>query len=134
MTRPLVVLVGHGSLPSGLRDAAELILGEQPHLRAVDLAPHQSPTDLRSELVQALGNGTQALVLTDVFGGTPHNVVAVEAAQRADVEVLTGLNLPMLIEVLTSRAATAAELAETALTAGRAGVMHVSMMTRAADG
>lgn len=134
MTAPQVVLVGHGTLPSGVRDATELILGAQPRLHVVELPPEMTPEGLRDELVRVLDGGGEAVVLTDVFGGTPHNVAAVVAASRDNVEVLTGVNLPMLVEVLTSKAGTAAELAEVALNAGRTGIMHVSLMSRVTDG
>jgi mannose/fructose-specific phosphotransferase system component IIA len=134
MSAPMVVLVGHGALPTGMRDAAEVILGELPRLHALELPPEQTPEGLRAELARVLDGGGAAVVLADVFGGTPHNVAAVEASMRDDVELLTGMNLPMLVEVLTSRATDAAELAEVALHAGRGGVMHVSLMSRATDG
>ncbi|MEU5691932.1 PTS sugar transporter subunit IIA [Actinosynnema sp. NPDC020468] len=130
MTRTLVVLAGHGSLPSGMRDAVELILGEQPRLRVAELPPEQTPEGFRRHLLKVLDEGTPAVVLTDVFGGTPHNVAAVVAAGRDDVEVLTGLSLPMLVEVITSGADRARELAEVGVRAGREGAMHTSLMTR----
>ncbi|GLZ31754.1 PTS fructose transporter subunit IIA [Lentzea sp. NBRC 105346] len=129
-----IVIVGHGTLPSGLRDAAELILGAQEHLHVVELPPEQSPEGLRADLVRALEDAEQAVVLTDVFGGTPHNVAAVEGALRTGVEVLTGASLPMVIEVLTNKATCAAELAAAAVEAGRSGVAHVKLTARANGG
>ena len=129
-----IVIVGHGSLPSGLRDAAELILGAQQQLHVVELPPEQTPEGLRADLVRVLDAAGQAVVLTDVFGGTPHNVAAVEGALRTDVEVLTGASLPMVIELLTSKATGVAELAAAAVEAGRSGVAHVKLTARANGG
>jgi PTS system mannose-specific IIA component len=119
-----VILLGHGGFPSGLRDAAELILGPNPRLHHFGLAPEAAPDDLRRRVSSAIGDG--ALLLVDVLGGTPSNVAAELAARDGRVRVVAGMNLPMVLEVLTSAPHGAPELAAVAIRAGGAGVVDVS--------
>lgn len=133
-----VVFVGHGGYPDGVRDAAEMILGEQSHVAAVSLPPNGSTEQLADEVrtaVDRLANGGNgALVLADLMGGSPANAVGLLALRDPALHVVAGLNLPMVLEVLTSTAATAAELAGVAERAGRDGVIDVAARLRAAAG
>nr|WP_052478113.1 PTS sugar transporter subunit IIA [Kibdelosporangium sp. MJ126-NF4]CEL16201.1 PTS system, mannose-specific IIB component / PTS system, mannose-specific IIA component [Kibdelosporangium sp. MJ126-NF4]CTQ94126.1 PTS system, mannose-specific IIB component (EC 2.7.1.69) / PTS system, mannose-specific IIA component (EC 2.7.1.69) [Kibdelosporangium sp. MJ126-NF4] len=107
MTR--IVLIGHGGLPDGMRDAVELILGPQPRLAALGLLAGQSPDDLRERLMSLVDGET--LVLADIQGGTPWNVASTVAHGRADVEVVAGFSLPMVLAVLTGDASSPTDLA-----------------------
>ena len=138
-----VVFVGHGGYAKGVRDAVRMILGEQPSLGVVSLPPNGSTEQLaeqvRAELVRlgAAGpadGGTigEALVLADLFGGSPANAVGALALRNPALHLVSGLNLPMALEVLTSAETTAAALAEVAATAGRDGVLDVAARLRAA--
>jgi mannose/fructose-specific phosphotransferase system component IIA len=121
---PLILLVGHGKLPSGVADAAELVLGPQPRLKVCELAPQDGPEDYGSRLAALLGDAGEALVLADLPGGTPANVTrSVAAVRRCRTRLVTGLNLPMLLEVMLSTAGDVDELAHVASSAGRAGVL-----------
>jgi PTS system mannose-specific IIA component len=119
-----VILLGHGTLPDGLRDPVELILGPSPRLRSFGLAPDVTPEDLRRQVRTVIEDG--ALILVDVLGGTPSNVASEIAARDRRVHVVAGVNLPMVLEVLTSPPCAAAELATVAIRAGAAGVLDVS--------
>jgi mannose/fructose/sorbose-specific phosphotransferase system IIA component len=137
MTIP-VIFVGHGGYPDGVRDAAEMILGAQPTVATVSLPPNGSTEQLADEVTAAVdrigdgGNG--ALVLADLMGGSPANAVGLLALRDPALHLVAGLNLPMVLEVLTSTAATAAELATVAENAGRDGVIDVAARLRAATG
>lgn len=134
MTVP-VVLVGHGGFPAGVLDAVEMILGEQEHVAVVSLPPDGS-TELITEQVGAavdrLGGQDGTLVLADLMGGSPANAVGLLALQDPNVQLVSGLNLAMALEVLTRTQATAAELAAVAEAAGRDGVADVAARLRAA--
>lgn len=100
-----VVLCGHGRLAPALLEAAELILGEQEHVATATLLPEDSLESLAPQIARACASFATAdgvLVLIDLYGGTPFNATAIQL-RRPDREVVTGMNLPMVIEVLSSR-------------------------------
>jgi mannose/fructose-specific phosphotransferase system component IIA len=127
MTIP-VVLAGHGALPSGVAGAAELVLGPQPRLAVCELGPAEDPDSYGERLAALIGDGA-VLVLVDLPGGTPANRAKLLAARREGMRIVTGLNLPMLLEVLV-RNGDVDELAEHALSAGRDGVLAEPVLTR----
>ncbi len=96
-----VVVVTHGQLATELLNAAETIVGELPRFAAVSIGWHEDTGDAREEIAQALGRvqqGQGVLILTDMFGGTPSNLAMTFLGQD-NVEVITGVNLPMLIKL-----------------------------------
>jgi PTS system mannose-specific IIA component/PTS system mannose-specific IIB component len=130
-----IVVVGHGGFADGLRDAAEMIVGPQERLATVSLQPEDSPESVGERLRRALadlGSERGAVVLADLFGGSPANGALAAAANDDSLHLVTGVNLPMLLEVLTSAGPDAASLAATALTAGTEGVIDASAKLRAA--
>ena len=80
--RPIIVLVGHGGLPQGMLDAAEMILGKQGGVHVITLAPGEDPEDLGRRLTAltaealAQDGAHDLLVLGDLFGGSPANAAA----------------------------------------------------------
>ena len=95
-----VVVVTHGQLATELLNAAETIVGELPRFTAVSIGWHEDTEDARSEIADAVARvngGRGVLVLTDMFGGTPSNLAMTFLGDR--VEVITGVNLPMLIKL-----------------------------------
>ena len=95
-----VVVVTHGQHATELLNAAETIVGELPRFTAVSIGWHEDTEDARSEIADAVArvNGDAGvLVLTDMFGGTPSNLAMTFLGDR--VEVITGVNLPMLIKL-----------------------------------
>ncbi|MFN0121421.1 MAG: PTS sugar transporter subunit IIA [Blastocatellia bacterium] len=100
---PLVggVIVTHGSLATELVSAAEMIVGEARHLTAVSIGWQDDVDIAREEIGKAIGRvdqGIGVIVLTDMFGGTPTNL-ACTFLGAAPVEVVTGVNLPMVIKL-----------------------------------
>jgi PTS system mannose-specific IIA component len=96
-----VVVVTHGQLATELLNAAETIVGELPRFAAVSIGWHEDAADAREEIAQAIARveqGDGVLVLTDMFGGTPSNL-AMSFLAGGQVEVVTGVNLPMLIKL-----------------------------------
>jgi PTS system mannose-specific IIA component len=116
-----VVVVTHGQLAAELVNAAEAIVGDLSNITSVSIGWHDDVDVAREEIGAAVGRvatdlGT--LVLTDMFGGTPSNLaVTFLAPQR--VEVVTGVNLPMLLKIANLREAS--DLREIARTAGEHG-------------
>ena len=102
-----VVVVTHGQLGVELVNAAEAIVGDLAHVQAVSIGWHDDVEQARQEIGQAIARvATPAgtLVLTDMFGGTPSNL-AVTFLVPDRVEVVTGVNLPMLLKLATLRRA-----------------------------
>ena len=96
-----VVVVTHGQLATELVNGAEAIVGDLPQFAAVSIGWHEDTQDAREEIAQAIARVKQdqgVLILTDMFGGTPSNLALTFLAQGA-VEVVTGVNLPMLIKL-----------------------------------
>ena len=96
-----VVVVTHGQLATELLNAAETIVGELPQFAAVSIGWHDDVEQAREEIARAIGRLEAAdgvIVLTDMFGGTPSNL-AITLLDEGRVEVVTGVNLPMLIKL-----------------------------------
>ena len=100
-----VVVVTHGQLATELVNAAEAIVGDLPQFAAVSIGWHDDVDDAREEIKQAIGRvqGPEGvLILTDMFGGTPANL-GLTFLEADRVEVITGVNLPMLIKLASLR-------------------------------
>jgi PTS system mannose-specific IIA component len=96
-----VVVVTHGQLATELVNATETIVGDLPRFAAVSIGWHEDTGDAREEIAQAIARvqqGQGVLILTDMFGGTPSNL-AMTFLGGDTVEVITGVNLPMLIKL-----------------------------------
>lgn len=100
-----VIIVTHGLLAEGLVDSAEMILGSLSQIATIRLDEKMTPETLRSQVEKHISNlmsDEGVLILTDLRGATPFNVTA-SFAERNDVSVITGVNLPLLLEALTQR-------------------------------
>jgi PTS system mannose-specific IIA component len=96
-----IVVVTHGKLSTELLNATEMIVGELPSFTAVSIGLHDETSDARDAIAQAIARveqGKGVLLLTDMFGGTPSKLALTFLGQD-NVEVLTGVNLPMLISL-----------------------------------
>jgi PTS system mannose-specific IIA component len=96
-----VVVVTHGQLATELVNAAEMIVGDLPRFTAVSIGWHDDVNDARGDIAQAIERvrGSEGvLLLTDMFGGTPSNL-GMTFLETDRVEVITGVNLPMLIKL-----------------------------------
>ena len=125
-----VIVAAHGHLAEGLIASSAMIAGPQEDLVAVTFESSEGPDDLLAKYAAAVEKSPSDhyLILVDLLGGSPYNAAARFAAQREDADVVTGVNLPMLIEVLGRRmiGGTLPELVETARTAGAGGVKVLS--------
>ncbi|MDP2317853.1 MAG: hypothetical protein Q8O42_00740 [Acidobacteriota bacterium] len=95
-----VVVVTHGQLATELVNAAETIVGDLPHFAAVSIGWHEDVQDARDAIAAAIARVKQpggVLLATDMFGGTPSNL-GITFLKEDAVEIVTGVNLPMLIK------------------------------------
>jgi len=100
-----VVLVTHHQLGEEFLRALRLIVPDSPNFRAVSIEPDQSVDEMREAIAKELKvaeTGGGVLILTDMFGGTPSNI-SLSFMKEQRVEVVTGINLPMLIKLATMR-------------------------------
>jgi PTS system mannose-specific IIA component len=122
-----IVLVTHGNLAREFLAAMEHVVGPQLQARAISIGPDDDMERRRADILAAaieVDSGEGTIVLTDMFGGTPSNL-AISIMDRANVEVLAGVNLPMLIKLATARAT---ETLATAVTQARdAGRKYISV-------
>lgn len=108
LSKPLIglVLVTHGRLALELVAAMEHVVGPQSQVATVCIGPEDDMEQRRADIVSAVeatNAGSGVVVLTDMFGGTPSNL-AISIMDTAPVEVIAGVNLPMLIKLASVRA------------------------------
>ena len=123
-----ILIIAHGTLGESLIHCASHVLGRRPlNVMQVGVTIHDDPQqvlDQAAKLVRQLDQGDGVLILTDAYGATPANVAAQLLAPRR-VEGVAGVNLPMLVRVLTYRTAPLDVLVAKAMSGGREGVMHM---------
>ena len=101
-----LVLVTHGQLATEFRAALEHVVGHQEAFEAVSIGPDDDMEERRRDIVAAVdrvNDGSGVILLTDMFGGTPSNL-AISVMEAGRVEVVAGVNLPMLIKLASVRA------------------------------
>ncbi|HEV2762790.1 MAG TPA: PTS sugar transporter subunit IIA, partial [Pyrinomonadaceae bacterium] len=102
------VVVTHGQFATELLAAAEMIIGPVAHVTAISIGWQDDVDAARDEIERAIGRvsrGAGVLLLTDMFGGTPTNIASMFLAE-GEVEVVTGVNLPMVIKLASFKAGT----------------------------
>jgi PTS system mannose-specific IIA component len=95
------VIISHGLIANELLAAAETVVGELEHIAAVSIGWHDDVESAQSEIERAIKNVSQGkgvLLLTDMFGGTPTNIATMFYKEN-EVEIVTGVNLPMVIKL-----------------------------------
>ena len=121
-----VILTGHGRFASGLYQAICQIMGEQPYFCAVDFPDGKSTDELELELQEAVASCKQAggvVFVTDILGGSPFRCASMMSMNAANMEVVTGTNMQMLIELLMERdGLSAEELRDMAIDSGKRGI------------
>lgn len=125
-----MVLVTHGRLARDFLDALEHIVGAQDNVAAVCIGPDDDMEQRRREIIDgvaACDQGGGVVVLTDMFGGTPSNL-AISVLDPGRVEVIAGLNLPMLIKLTSLRGK--AELAAAVSQAQDAGRKYITVASQ----
>jgi mannose PTS system EIIA component len=131
-----VLIVSHGAIGRSLLESTRHILSEAPaQVATLGVSRDDDPDDLRlraRRLIKQLDAGDGVLVLTDIFGATPGNVIA-RLLEDGRVEGVSGVSLPMLLRVLTSRDGSLQAAVERAVSGGADGVVHMNS-DRCVDG
>jgi PTS system mannose-specific IIA component len=125
-----IVLVTHGRLAAEFLSALEHVVGPQDQVAAVCIGPEDDMEKRRREIIERVDEvdeGDGVVLLTDMFGGTPSNL-AISVMERPNLEVIAGVNLPMLIKLASVRRDTA--LAEAVAQAQEAGRKYINVASQ----
>jgi PTS system ascorbate-specific IIA component len=124
-----VLIVTHGEIGTALLHSASQILGSPPpQVATLSVWRQDDPDDLvlrAQELLQGIDDGEGVLVLTDIFGATPGNVVS-RLLQDGRIEGVSGVSLPMLLRILSKRTGPLSAVVQRALSGGAEGVVHMN--------
>ena len=129
-----MVLVTHGHLATEFRAALEHVVGPQRAIETITIGPEDDMEQRRQDIVAAVAvvdSGHGVVLLTDMFGGTPSNL-AISVMDRTKVEVVAGINLPMLIKLASVREVVSLEQAVTQ--AQEAGRKYINIASRVLNG
>lgn len=129
-----IVLVTHGCLAAEFLAALEHVVGPQQQIETIAIGPDDDIEQRRQDIVTAVGkvdSGGGVIVLTDMFGGTPSNL-AISIMNGAKVEVIAGINLPMLIKLASVRDTSSLEHA--VIQAQDAGRKYIYIASRVLSG
>lgn len=122
-----LVLVTHGRLAIEFQVAMEHVVGPQPAVEAICIGPDDDMEARRADIADAVArvdDGSGVILLTDLFGGTPSNL-AISLLDAGHVEVIAGVNLPMLIRLESARKAMG--IREAVVAAREAGTKYISV-------
>ena len=125
-----MVLVTHGRLATEFVAALEHVVGTQAQIAAICIGPDDDMEQRRQDILRSIAevdSGDGAVLLTDMFGGTPSNL-AISVMDRGKVEVIAGVNLPMLIKLASLRQNEGLE--RTALGAQEAGRKYINVASQ----
>lgn len=125
-----IVLVTHGRLASEFIEAVEHVVGAQRNMSAVCIGPDDDMEQRRQEIIDSVAKvdeGDGVVLLTDMFGGTPSNL-AISVLDQGRVEVVAGVNLPMLIKLASLRASE--PLATAVVQAQQAGRKYINVASQ----
>jgi PTS system mannose-specific IIA component len=129
-----MVLVTHGHLATEFLAALEHVVGPQRNVEAIDIGPEDDVEQRRRDIIDAIGRvetGAGVAVLTDMFGGTPSNL-AISVMSGPSIEVVAGINLPMLVKL--ARLRSEVPLAEAVTRAQEAGRKYINIASRVLSG
>ena len=129
-----MVLVTHGELATQFRAALEHVVGPQKQVATISIGPEDDIERRRGDIIEAVSavdTGAGVVLLTDMFGGTPSNL-AISVMNGAHVEVVAGINLPMLIKLASVR--DAASLEQAVIQAQDAGRKYIYVASRVLSG
>ena len=125
-----MVLVTHGNLANEFISAMQHVVGKQEQIAPVCIGPEDDMEMRRAEIlkkVEEVNDGSGVVVLTDMFGGTPSNL-AISIMDRAPVEIIAGVNLPLLIKLASLRKEK--NLKETVSGAQEAGKKYINVASQ----
>lgn len=129
-----ILLLSHGNLAEEFLNTIKLIMGEQQGVHAIGLGASESIENFMNRVIDEcsqLNNSDEILVLTDLYGGTPTNAAIYGILNKySNLEILTGLNLPILLDAIIRRNQPVAELANNLKKTGTEGIISIREVMR----
>lgn len=128
-----IIIASHGNFANEALKSAEMIVGEQCKEKVKTLAMtlgvdlEQFKT-LMKNTIDGFGKGKKVLILTDLLGGTPNNAAVFNLIENNNIQVISGFNLPILLEVFTNEHMKLEQLVEHLMTIGSASVINVNKL------
>ncbi len=129
-----LVLVTHGKLAEEFRNALEHVVGPQQRLETVSIGPEDDMDQRRMDIIEAVSkaeDGQGVIILTDMFGGTPSNL-SISVMDGGRIEVIAGVNLPMLIKLASVRVD--GDMEKSLAEAQEAGRKYINVASRVLSG
>ena len=127
-----IILVAHNHLAEAIKSVAEHVAGPLPDILCVNVAPDDDIEQKRAEIAKKItqaNKGKGVVLLTDMFGGTPSNL-AISLMEEDKVEVISGMNLPMLVKLVRMRKKTLSEAVKISADSGQHYIMVASDFLR----
>ena len=125
-----LVLISHGRFCEALKQSTEMIMGPQDNVHAVPLLPEEGPEQFAAKFEETIKDFDDFVVLCDLMGGTPCNVVTKMIMSGADIDLYAGMNMPMVIEFINS---TLVDKDLELVSAATTNVAHVNEVLAASD-
>lgn len=128
-----IVLISHGGMAEGMMDSAKMFFGELEQVTACGLQPADSPEEFDGRLqaaIEKVDSGEGVIVLADLLGGTPANRSAYKASKN--VQIITGMNLTMLLELLGLRLSGEISV-ESLIETGQNGIVNLNQLLGGGD-
>ncbi|MTV82363.1 PTS sugar transporter subunit IIA [Secundilactobacillus folii] len=126
-----IIIASHGDFATGLLQSATMIFGQQENVATVAFQASEGPEDLKNKYQHALSkldSTDSVLFLVDLWGGSPFNVASEIVAQHADqMALITGVNLPILIDAFTIRDQPLDKVVAHLETSGKSGIRHLEL-------
>lgn len=125
-----LVLVTHGNLAEEFVSALQHVVGNQEHIATVCIGPDDNMEERRKDIIRKttkVDQGKGVILLTDMFGGTPSNL-AISVMENPNIEVIAGINLPMLIKLAAVRKSSS--MSETIHSAQKAGRKYINIASQ----
>lgn len=126
----VLILVSHGDMAKEMLKSAEMIMGPTEQTHTVGLYPNQGPDDLQNSIKSIIESYSEEnyIFMTDLIGGTPNNVVLKECMKKENTEVLSGLNLGMVISYLNQMIISGSAVNEEIIRDGKKSLVDVKKL------
>lgn len=121
-----IIAVSHGPFSKALIKSVEMVYGKQDKVEAISLEPGESMESLKNKINEIIKEFqvNEVLIMVDLLGGTPYNASSIEM-ENSNINVITGLNMPMVLETLLFRNETLEKISSIATEAGKNGIVNV---------
>lgn len=122
-----IIVISHGPYAKSLIESVEMVYGKQEKIEAICLGKDESIESLQERIKDTIKKLSlkKILIIVDLLGGTPYNATSIKL-EDPNVNVITGLNMPMILKILPSRNKTLEEVSNIAIESGKDGIVNVS--------